>query len=61
MLNYRQESLNSCCFSSLASDFAIINQTKGYNAIEMCIEESLNSEVDNCVDFDNAILKNKNK
>ena len=33
MLKYCQKSLNSCCFSSLVSDFAIIEQTKASNYI----------------------------
>ena len=33
MLKYCQKSLNSCCFSRLASDFAIIEQTEATNAI----------------------------
>ena len=37
MLKYRQNSLNSCCFSSLASAFDSINKTKAANAISMRI------------------------
>ena len=59
MLNYRKESLNSCCLSSLVSVFDSINQTKDKNSITMRIEESLKSEVGNCIDFANAILKNE--
>ena len=58
MLNYCQKSLNSCCFSSLASAFASIKQTKATNAISLCMEESLKSEVGNRIDFSNDILKN---
>ena len=59
VIKYRQESLNSCCLSSLASAFDSINQTKADNTILVRIEELLNSEVDNCINFANAILKNK--
>ena len=61
MLKYCQESLNSCCFSSLSSSFASINQTNAVNAIEMLIKESLNSEVGNHIYFANSILKNESK
>ena len=37
MLKYRQKSLNSCCFSSLASDFHSTNQTKAANSIAIRI------------------------
>ena len=53
--------MNSCCFSSLASAFASINQFNAGNAISMRIEESLRSEVGNRIDFANDILKNKKK
>ena len=59
MLKYCQSVLNSCCFSSLESDFDSINQTKAINAITMHIEESFTSQVGNHIDFANAILKNK--
>ena len=59
MLKYRQKSLNSCSFSSLASAFSIIKQTKAYNDISLCIKESLKSKVGNRIDFANAILKNE--
>ena len=51
MLKYRQNSLNICCFSSLASAFDINNQTNAANAIAMRIEESSKSEVGNRIDF----------
>ena len=57
ILNYCQKSLNSCCFSSLAPAFASINQNKVANAIPLRIEESLESEVGNRIDFANGILK----
>ena len=38
MLKYRQNSSNSCCFSSLASAFDSINQTKSATSISMRIE-----------------------
>ena len=43
ILSYCQKTLNSCCFSSLASAFASIKYFKAANAIAMQIEESLNS------------------
>ena len=59
MLKYFKKSLNICCFSSLASYFASIEQTNSENAISLSIEKSLKSEVGNIIDFDNAILKNE--
>ena len=59
MLKYCQEPLNSCCFVSLAPDFSSIKKTKADNAISMCIEKSLKSEVGNRTDFENTILKNE--
>ena len=59
MLKYCQKLLNSCCFSSLLSDFASIEQTKASNYIPLRIEESFKIEVGNCIDFANAILKNE--
>ena len=59
ILNYCQKTLNSCCFISLVSDFASIKHFKADNAISMRIEESLNSEVGNHIDYANDILKNK--
>ena len=50
-----------CCFSSLASRFASIEQNKSENAISLRIEESLESEVGNRIDFANAIMKNEKK
>ena len=61
MLKYCQKSLNSYCFSSLASDFVSIEQTNNANAISLRTEESLKSEVVNYIDFANAILKNEKK
>ena len=60
-LNYYQKSLKSCCFSSLASAFDSINQNKSADAISLRIEESLESEVGNCIVFANDILKNETK
>ena len=39
MLKYRQKSLNSYCFSILASEFDIIEETRDTNAIPLRIEE----------------------
>ena len=41
ILKYFQRSLNSCCFSSLSSDFDSINQNKAANAISLHIIETL--------------------
>ena len=38
MLKYCQNSLQSCCFISLVSDFSIIKQSKAENAISLHIE-----------------------
>ena len=38
ILSYCQKSLNSCCFSSLASAFASINQSKAADAISLRIK-----------------------
>ena len=61
MLKYCQNSLNSCCFGSLASSFDSINQTKANIAISIRIEEPLKSQVGNCIDFSNYISKNKKR
>ena len=61
ILKYFQKSLKSCCFRSLASAFASINNKKADNVISLRIEESLESEVGNRIDFANDVLKNKNK
>ena len=37
ILNYCQNSLNSCCFSTLVSDFDSINHNKSDNAISLHI------------------------
>ena len=39
MLKYRQNLLNSCCFSILAPSFDSINKTKASNYTAMRIEE----------------------
>ena len=59
MLKYCQNSLNNGCFSSLTSAFDCTNQSKAANAIAIHTEESLTSQVDNCIYFENAILKGK--
>ena len=38
ILKYCQKTLNSCCFSSLASAFSSINHSAAANAISMRIE-----------------------
>ena len=42
------------------SAFAGVNHKKALNAMPLRKEESLESEVGNCIDFSNAILKNEN-
>ena len=59
MLKYCQNSLNSCCFSSLESAFDIINKIKAANDTATRIEESLTSQLVNHIDFVNDILKNE--
>ena len=54
-------SLNSCCFSSLASAFASINQIKAADAISLRIKESLKIEVRNCIHFATDIMQNKKR
>ena len=61
ILKYFQRSLNSCCFSSLASAFSSINHNKAANVISLRIKESLESELGNKIDFANDILKNKKR
>ena len=61
MLKYHQKPLNSCCFSSLASSFASIEQTETTNAILLRIEESLNRKVVNFIDSANAVFKTEKK
>ena len=59
IFKYCQKSLNSCCISSLASEYNSINHNRDVNAISSHIEESLESEVGNRIDFANDILKKK--
>ena len=54
-----KKSLNSCCFSILASSFAIIKHTKAANYISLRIEEYLKSKMGNRIDFVNDTLKNE--
>ena len=61
ILKYFQKTLNSCCLSILASAFASINHNSADNAISMRIEEFLKSEVGNCIDFANDILKKQKR
>ena len=61
MLKYCQNLLNSRCFSSLASAFVSIKQTKAANDISLRIEKSLKSKEGNHIYFANAILKNEKK
>ena len=59
MLKYGQKLFNRCCFSSLDSAFAAIEQTKVYNAIAFRIEESLKSKMVHHIVFESAVLKNE--
>ena len=56
ILKYCQKLLNIYCFSSLASALVIIKQIKAADSISLRIDESLNSEVGNCIDFANTIF-----
>ena len=59
ILKYCQKALNICSFSSLESYFVSIEQIKAYNDISLRIEESLESEVVNRIDFSNTFLENE--
>ena len=58
---FRQKSLNSCCFSSLASAFASIKQFKAAHAISLRINESLTSEVGNSIHFASEIMQKRKR
>ena len=60
-LKFCQKSLNSCCFSSLASAFASIKQFKSEHAISLRINESLTSEVGNRIHFASEIMQNRKR
>ena len=60
-LIFRQKSLNSCCFSSLASAFASIKKIKAANAIYLRIKESWTSEVGNRIHFASEIMQNRKR
>ena len=61
MLKYHHRSLDSCCFSSLASAFVSIEQSKTTNAISLRIEEYLNIKISDRIDFANAIFEKRRK
>ena len=61
ILKYYQKSLNSYCFSSLASEFDSINHNKAANDVSFSTEESLEIEVGKRIYFDNDILKKEKK
>ena len=61
ILKYCQKSLNICRFSTLESAFASINHKKASNDISLRIEEYLECEQGNRIDFANAILKIEKK
>ena len=56
MLKYCQNSWNSFFLGSLDSAFDGINQSKNENYIAMRIEESLTSQLGDCIDFTNTIF-----
>ena len=58
IIRYGQKTLNSCCFSSLASAFSIIKNFKAENDISILIKESLDNEVGNRINFANGIMLN---
>ena len=60
-LNFCRKTLNSCCLRSLASAFASIKHFKASNAISIRINESLKSEVGNCIHFTNYIMLNRKR
>ena len=60
-LKFRKKSLNSCCFSSLASAFASIKQIKAAHATSLRINESLTSEVGNRIHFASEIMQNRKR
>ena len=57
--SFVKKTLNSFCFSILTSAFAIIKHYNSANDILMLIEESFKSEVGNCIDYANGILKTR--
>ena len=59
ILKYCKKTLDSCCFISLASAFSSINYFNADNTILIRIEESLKSEVGNCIDLANDISKKR--
>ena len=61
ILSYCQKTLNSRCFSSLASAFSSNKHFKAANALYIRIKESLKSEIGNRIDFANDTLKNKKR
>ena len=58
IISYCQNTLNSCCFSSLELAFASNKHFKAANAISIRIKESLKSEVGNRIYFANEIMLN---
>ena len=61
IISYCQNTLNSCCFSSLASAFVSNKHYKAAAAIFLRIKESLKSEVGNRIDFANEIMLNRKR
>ena len=55
------KTLDSCCFSSLASAFSGINHFKAADAISIRIKESLKSEVGNHIEYANEIMLNRKR
>ena len=60
VLKYHQKSSNSCCLSSLASDFHIIGDNMAVDSLANHIEDSLALKKDRFrkrIDFSNNIMK----
>ena len=58
-IKYHQKSSNSCCLSSLASDFQCIGEKRDVSTLVKSIEKSLTLQTDSCknrIHFVNAIM-----
>ena len=61
LIIYHQNLSNSCCLSSLASDFHGYGEKRAVSAHVNCIEESLNlqkTKFKNRINFSNYVMKN---
>ena len=64
MIKYHQNTSNSCCLSSLESDFHCIGNNKAVPALVNRIKESLTQQTEffnNITHFANAIISNRRK